>query len=68
MEDNMYLFISDIQESGDEKFELKQRKYVYWQAVVSSVLLVFCCRMDREISGERKTRSCCSIRWETTKI
>jgi len=24
--------------------------------------LVFCCRMDREISGERKTRSCCRIR------
>jgi hypothetical protein len=35
MEDNIYLFISDVQEIGDEKFELKQRKYVYWQAVVS---------------------------------
>jgi len=28
MEDNIYLFISDIEEIGD-RFELKQRKYVY---------------------------------------
>jgi len=29
MEDNIYLFISDIQEIGDEKCEVKKRNYVY---------------------------------------